>query len=417
MKNVASACGRCLLLIAVSTTCLAANEESSDSIPDPGTTHLAGKTVAIRMDTEPGRPMVELEVNGQGPYRFVVDTGSPLSVLDERIAEQLGLEVVGTQMLHSPGASEGIQGMRVRAARLEAGGLRIEEPVLATMDLAGFSAGTMDGVLGRSHFARRLVTFDYPGSWLVVTDGSLDRADPAVVEIDTEAGSIRFPVDVAGVSVPMVLDTGSPGGFSVPKALEERLSFRAPPQAGPTIRLVGGVHSTWRATLDGAVRLGSLDYETPELVLTTISDEFGNIGNLVLRDLRVTLDQTHQLVRFERSARTKTAPEREVVPGGIVRREGPASMGGPSGKPRLGVAFEMTLAGFVKKQGGIVVRHVDEDSPAAGAGLAVGDIVTAVAGESLEDLGLLEIGGLLRGPRPIEVRVLRGKQTLEITID
>lgn len=385
--------------------------EGAEDFPDPGTTHLGGKTVAIKMDTSPGRPMIDLRVDGRGPYRFVVDTGAGLSVIDAGIAEELGLEVVGTQELRSPGASETIQGQRVQAGRLEAGGLRIDNPVLATMDLAGFSAGTLDGILGRPHFAGLLLTFDFPGSWLVLKEGSLDRADPAVVENAAQAGSIRFPIDMAGVSVSMVLDTGSPGGFTVPQAIQSQLRFVEAPTVGPTIQLVGGVHPTWRATLDGDVRLGALAYEKPEVVLTTISDEFGNIGNLILRDLRVTLDQANSLVRFERSIAAKPDSER------VAKQQGPVKIGGPSGKPRLGVAFEMTLAGFVKRHGGIVVRHVDPDSPAEVAGLAIGDIVTVVAGRSLEELGLLEIGGLLRGPRPLDVRILRADRPLEITIE
>ena len=51
------------------------------------------------------------------------------------------------------------------------------------------------------------------------------------------------------------------------------------------------------------------------------------------------------------------------------------------------------------------------------AGLAIGDIVTAVAGKPLEEASVIEIGGLLRGPRPLEVWVLRGDNAFEISIE
>ena len=50
-----------------------------DDLPDPGTTHIAGARVELDLDSSSGRPMVEVTVNGRGPYRFVVDTGAPIA--------------------------------------------------------------------------------------------------------------------------------------------------------------------------------------------------------------------------------------------------------------------------------------------------------------------------------------------------
>lgn len=384
---------------------------SPDELPDPGTTRLEDSSIVIRMNLDSGRPMVDLKVNGEGPYAFVVDTGASFSLIDESIARDLGLEIVGSQSIRSPGASEEIKGRRVRAARVETGGLRIESPVLATMDLVGFSAGTIEGVLGRPHFAELLLTFDYPESRLVVEKGVLDATDPATIAVDTSAGSVRFPIDVAGVSVPVVLDTGSPGGFTLPKRLEAELPFRSAPRPGPTIQLVGGAHPTWRGRLEGAISLGALRFPSPEVVLTTIAEEFGNIGFNVLRELQVTLDQASGLVRLERGA-ARPEPKTPTRPGG------PRTMGGAAGQPRLGVAFAMTSSGFVKERGGLVIQHVDPGGAADEAGLTIGDIVLSVGGTSVASLDrATEIAGLLRAPRPLELEILRGERRLKIVID
>ena len=389
---------------------------SLEDLPDPGLTELDTPTVRIEMNLESGRPMIELRVNGEGPFQFVVDTGAGLSVIDEGIAKKLGLEVVGKQVLQSPGASVDIEGERVQAGRLEVGELRIEKPVLATMDLVGFSAGTIEGVLGRPHFRDFLMTFDYPGSQLLVARGNLDESDSAVLSFDDQAGSIRFPIDVSGVTVPMVLDTGSPGGFTLPKALESRFKFHSALQQGPTIRLVGGAHPTWRASLDGTVRLGNVTYRDPEVILTTIADEFGNIGFNVLRELRVTLDQANGLVRFERVAAVEQLPGPNS--GQAIRRGGPVSLGGASDKPRMGVAFEMTPAGFIKKSGGLVVRHVDAGGPGDRAGLKVADIVLSVGGTAVAEIeGVMAIGKLLQGPRPLNMELQRGDERLTIIVN
>jgi len=296
------------------------------------------------------------------------------------------------------------------------------------MDLVGFSMGTIEGVLGRPHFREFLLTFDYPEMQLVVARGSLDRSDPAVIGYDPLAGSIQFPIDVSGVSVPMVLDTGSQGGFTLPKAMESRFSFRSELQDGPTIRLVGGEHKTWRAPLEGTIRLSDISYEGPAVVLATISDEFGNIGFEVMRELKVTVDQANGLVRFERGVAAAMGAGREGgrairmggpgTAGGPTRLGGPVRIGGPGGKARLGVKFEMTPMGFVKKDGGLVVQQVIAGGAAERAGLKAGDIVLAMAGTAVAEVEeVAAIAELIQGPRPLEMELLRNGERLTISID
>lgn len=404
--------------------CSVGASQATGDLPDPGTTRLATSPATVEMEVSSGRPMIQLEVNGQGPYRFVVDTGAGLSVIDDGIATELGLEVVGSQQLQSPGSPGRIQGRRVRAARLETGPLTIERPTLATMDLAAYSAGTIDGVLGRPHFAGLLLTLDYPNARIVLAEGVLDPGSPEVMAMDLSAGSVRVAIDLAGRSFPMVIDSGSPGGFSLPKALEPELALRAPAQPGPTIDLVGGSHESWKAELDGTIVLGEQRYDEPRITLVSYADDFGNIGMQVLRELRVTLDQASSLIAFARPGAVgeETGTERRLVEGapgagGPVRLGGAQQPGGPGGPPRLGVRFGMTPQGFVRERGGLVVQDVDRGGSAEAAGLRAGDILVEVAGQPLADVQrVAELAALLQAPRPIEMVVVRGDERLRIEV-
>jgi predicted aspartyl protease len=401
------------VLLAVPGTLALAQSEAAGEFPDPGTTYLAASPTVLEMNLDLGRPEIELMVNGEGPFKFVVDTGASYSVIDQGIAEKLGLEVIGKQGLYSPGAKEEIQGNRVQAARMESGGLLIEDPVLATMELVKFTSGMIEGVLGRPHFRDLLLTFDYPGSKMVVAEGKLDASDEDFIDYEDQAGSIRFPVDVAGTPVTMVLDTGSPGGFSMPKAIEPQLAFRYEPRSGHTIRLVGGAYETWVAPLDGEIRFAAIDYPDPEVVLTTYSEDFGNIGFKVLRELKVTVDQANQLVRFERGE----APESSGQGPQRVRMGGPVAADGPGAKPQLGVSFDMTPAGFVRKEGGLVVRSVTPGGAADEAGLLPKDVVLTMGGGALAEIDqMMEIVKLVRGPRPLVLEIVRGGEPMTITI-
>src|SRR5690349_23848158 len=65
--------------------------------PDSGTPAVAGMT---RKDAA-GRSVALIHVNGQGPFRFIIDTGANRSVLSKALAAQLGLALSGESIVHS----------------------------------------------------------------------------------------------------------------------------------------------------------------------------------------------------------------------------------------------------------------------------------------------------------------------------
>ena len=63
----------------------------------------AEKSLGAWID-EWGRPTAKVTINGQGPFRFLVDTGSTTTVIAQRIAAQLSTPVVGTAVVPTPSA-------------------------------------------------------------------------------------------------------------------------------------------------------------------------------------------------------------------------------------------------------------------------------------------------------------------------
>ena len=63
-----------------------------------------------------------------------------------------------------------------------------------------------------------------------------------------------------------------------------------------------------------------------------------------------------------------------------------------AGRARLGIrgeAVDGQLAEYFGVSAGVLVRHVEEDTVAAAAGLRAGDVITAIDGEDVDDLGAL----------------------------
>lgn len=136
--------------------------------------------------------------------------------------------------------------------------------------------------------------------------------------------------------------------------------------------------------------------------------------------------------RFER----RFAPERDFefrVPGPRNREGGAQEFffrGAPDGggrlwvgsRSRLGVMTQSLsgqLATYFGVKEGVLVTQVNENSPAAKAGMKAGDVITAVdgkpvkdAGDIIEHLGRIEAGKTV----PVEISRDRAKQTLTVTM-
>jgi hypothetical protein len=62
---------------------------------------------ALNLQIREGRPVVDgIYINGHGPYRFLLDTGSTLNHIDVSVAKEIGLtETVHTTLISSIGAT------------------------------------------------------------------------------------------------------------------------------------------------------------------------------------------------------------------------------------------------------------------------------------------------------------------------
>ena len=92
-----------------------------------------------------GRILAAVEINGKGPYRFIVDTGANRSALAPGVAQQLGLPyVAGGVEVHGVTGTAMLPAVQV--ASLRAGDLSLPPSVLPV--LSGDILGDADGILG-----------------------------------------------------------------------------------------------------------------------------------------------------------------------------------------------------------------------------------------------------------------------------
>lgn len=111
--------------------------------------------------------LIDVKVNGQGPFPFVVDTGASGTGLSRQLAERLGLGSGEQQDLLGCGGTVNAETVRVNELRV--GPLRMENLPVFVADLsavAGKAGAEIDGILGYDFLHHWRVLIDYPGRTL-----------------------------------------------------------------------------------------------------------------------------------------------------------------------------------------------------------------------------------------------------------
>jgi predicted aspartyl protease len=174
---------------------------------EPLASDAASATGATRKDTA-GRAVAMVSINGQGPFRFIIDTGANRSVLSRSLAARLGLEPTGEGVVHSIDGAE--SATLVNVDSLSFGDLHLsrgDTPVLDGPMLDG-----EQGLLGVDGMAGRLLHIDFTRHCVAIYEDAaqLSMQGWQSVSADIRFGSLLLaPGEIMGVRVNVLIDTGS----------------------------------------------------------------------------------------------------------------------------------------------------------------------------------------------------------------
>src|ERR1700730_9625183 len=113
----------CLSSVFLAGFALQTARAQSPAIPVPDVTVFASPT---RLD-QIGRVLAPVMVNGQGPFRFIVDTGASQSTISPRLAQTLGVDQTAERPMRVNGITGTADVPSATIHRLQAGDLIIEE--------------------------------------------------------------------------------------------------------------------------------------------------------------------------------------------------------------------------------------------------------------------------------------------------
>jgi predicted aspartyl protease len=276
------------------------------------------QVVEVPFDFYRNEIIVQVKVNGKGPFNMMLDTGTDPSAIDLAAAKELGLKLdpVGREGV---GSGSGVNlAYETRLSAVEMGSLTAKDIEAVAIDLSKMSARLgkpIHGILGHSLLNNRIVQIDYPKRVIRFYSKSpfakapmeSNSAKRTVLHFRYADNVLIDDVFVNDKKVVANLDTGSDGTFKLTSAAVSYLGLEAEVDKAQASTSVGynGVSENREGKI-GNVTVGGIAVDAPTVIFLgkgrgLEKRAWGiNIGNVFLKDFVVTIDYRSKLITFER---------------------------------------------------------------------------------------------------------------------
>jgi predicted aspartyl protease len=244
-----------------------------------------------------GKPYVMITIDGKGPFRFVIDTGTGADAfVTPELADELKLPTAGEVVVNDPSKQGGQRVSMVLLPSIEIAGVRFNR-VKAVRHAVTGEAGSCQGMLGFTLFRDYLLTLDFPNRQIALDKGVLvPDEEKTVLPIRIPNGVPIASLQVNGTRVDAQLDSGG-GGLTFPEWLAAHQSWATPPTAFATGNTMTARFEIKAAKLDGDVKIGRYTFTNP---VVEIHPAFPlvNFGSPPMQNFAITFDQKSLLVRL-----------------------------------------------------------------------------------------------------------------------
>ena len=168
------------------------------------------------------RLTVPVTIQGQGPFRFMIDTGAQATVITRTLADRLGLADRRTATLVGMASRRETEIVGITDLQLGSRTFFIQTAPL----VEALHIGDADGILGLDGLQDQRVLFDFESGTLHVSDAEqqgANRGFDIVVKARQKLGQLIITEAVLdGVRVAVIVDTGAQSSVGNP-ALAQRL--------------------------------------------------------------------------------------------------------------------------------------------------------------------------------------------------
>jgi hypothetical protein len=364
---------------------------SSYRILGPGKTELGSGRIAVPAQIIGSHFVVETKWDKHGPWRFLVDTGSSVTIVSTDFANRYRTKdqpvaLSSVRVRSADGSVAVLPALTVRRIGLnEAAFENVEVLVKDLADVSAHLGVRIDGILGFPLFRNTVFSLDYPRSQLVLLPPNEAQNLPgSTIKFNNSRRTPLIPVQIGSTTLVALIDSGSDGPLLLnPFGLN--LTYATTPRPGGTIGTLVGNRTQEIGRLADALTIGSHVIEQPIVDLT---DQLSSLGAEVLRNFTVTFDQSRNQVTFHRDdvSPIRMPPRRST---GLAFSKGPTYWR---------------------------VVSVVPGSPADQAGVQPGDLVTRVNGESIANWPLARFEPFVRRNAEIVFTFLDGAREKPVVI-
>jgi Aspartyl protease len=285
------------LLVAGAGAATARGEDPRRPPDAPARTELRG-TVTVPLGELGHLQTVRALVNGIGPYRLAIDTGSAdLLRVSTGLARAFAFPQTAVVRTGDPSGRNAIDVPVVRVGSVTIGG--------ATFRGIAASVGTRlgslepDGIIGLGLFARVTAQLDYPRRRLRLSKRALPRNGPHIAALRRPHGVPQIAVDAAGKTLWADVDSGGPGLLTVPRRLQ--LPLLEKPRVVGRGRTATNEFEIRAARLAGELGVAGWTWRRPTIHIVDLFPT-ASIGAALLRRYAVTFDLRHSRLELARGA-------------------------------------------------------------------------------------------------------------------
>lgn len=255
--------------------------------------------------------VLEVFLNGKGPYNFLLDTGASAMFLGNKIIEEVEPELLlslDSRINNQAYTTDFHRLTRVTFGEVTLydydGYFIVEDNTEESMSEA--LGIRIDGILGFGAFFHYLMTIDLNKSNITLMTGQLEKDMPGVVPFDDDLRVPRLALKFLDesnneVDATMLVDSGHFSTVQLPPG-NDKLPFEIVEQYPILSQGMQGMKSGYYAQINAHYYLGPFRVVRPWVIYgVEHHTNHGMLGTRTLRNFKITFDQKHDLMKVEPS--------------------------------------------------------------------------------------------------------------------
>jgi hypothetical protein len=281
--------------------CLIISCTKASNLPHANTNNIIDDIILPMTYRNGTNPIIEINLNGKGPFKFIFDTGSPgLLKLDESLFTALNLNQTDS-ILAGDGSGINDSWHKVtNVASLSIGGMTLYNVSAMVRNYnRRANMDKVDGIIGLDFFKGKTVELDFAKNTFTISAKRLNENDMFVIKTPIERGIPTANLLIGTKAINAVFDTGNTGNLTLHEDDITNTMIVGTPLVVGRAQTVNNVFEIKQAQLKDAIQIAghSLNYS-----LININGLLpkANMGIKFIKQFKVSFDIEQALCRLEK---------------------------------------------------------------------------------------------------------------------